>query len=752
MVRQERRSMAISASSRMCVVIKKTRRTRYLFHGMLMVICVLQVQHIAFAYETEIANMGQRAHQPKFGERLLPLRKTNVNFHGSLNVGTNKSGVSSRAATNAERNVYSLLHKSNYLVSQEKHEKARRRIEAVNNISQDSETFTLPMSTLDDTYDTITTMPSKREAKQLNRREDANVVDMVAVLVSNISKADRLVEMSTEFFIVPTSSPALSLSSSSAASRVIGSKARGLQNFIQPTVQSPDNPRSVIIVATKNSASVNSSTTQPTIVSTHPNFAGLRKEPWVVPVLVLAALTMFMMVAFEIFVLFKAWRTSPSRRHVFLGQMLLLGLFACAGLGALITAQPSLLSCGTVRFGVGVAYALVFAALLVKCVFLISLNGGVYLPAPYLGLLLLFAVLIQVVIGTQWLITQPPEIYTQSVPAVSSSMLASTMASHSERSSSPHFTSVFHNAANNVDVYARVSSTGTVLIPLCKTQYSELLFSLIYIIFLIIFVAVLAIKSRGIRDNYREAPYIGLAIGGAIPIWLGWMLCGLAVAERHKDACIAFGLVATSATVFLVMFMPKGRQLAAMGKEGLYVEDRDEQFSSISRGGSGYSPSFFHFKPIKYGVMGGGGAAFQNSTSTTAGNAANFKHVSNGLNSGDRVALVTAAPPSYTRMYHYFPAHLTTHPFCFYPQPPPPPLPPIPPPTMTQLPAPPTLKQLGNSLGSMTQAHIAQTIRYPGIFIRPDETNVYTTLEPTLSSNPNVYFQRGGAVHPGMMY
>lgn len=47
-----------------------------------------------------------------------------------------------------------------------------------------------------------------------------------------------------------------------------------------------------------------------------------------------------------------------------------------------------------------------------------------------------------------------------------------------------------------------------------------------------------------------------------------------------------------------------GRQLAAMGKEGLYVEDREERFSSLSRTGSGYSPSFFHFKPIKYGVMG----------------------------------------------------------------------------------------------------------------------------------------------------
>lgn len=79
------------------------------------------------------------------------------------------------------------------------------------------------------------------------------------------------------------------------------------------------------------------------------------------------------------------------------------------------------------------------------------------------------------------------------------------------------------------------------------------------------------------------------------------MLSGFIVSDRHKDACLAFGLVISSATVFLVMFMPKGRQLAAMGKEGLYMEDREERFSSLSRAGSGYSPSFFHFKPMKYG-------------------------------------------------------------------------------------------------------------------------------------------------------
>jgi hypothetical protein len=34
--------------------------------------------------------------------------------------------------------------------------------------------------------------------------------------------------------------------------------------------------------------------------------------------------------------------------------------------------------------------------------------------------------------------------------------------------------------------------------------------------------------------------------------------------------------------------------------------------------------------------------------------------------------------------------------------------------------------------------------------MKPDDGNMYTTLEPTLSSNPNVFFQRNG--HSGMLY
>ncbi|KAJ8914431.1 hypothetical protein NQ315_017527 [Exocentrus adspersus] len=303
-----------------------------------------------------------------------------------------------------------------------------------------------------------------------------------------------------------------------------------------------------------------------------------RNEVWVIPVLALSAITMLLIACFEVFVLCKAWRTTPSRRHLFLGQMLLLGLFSCAGLAAVLAASPTQFTCAVIRFGTGVAYTIVFASLLVKCVFLISLNGGVYLPAPYQGLLLLFAILIQVAIGVQWLLTSPPMV--DNIPVQNS---------------------ITQNKHRLLVTAEDIINTPSV-ITLCRTPYIDVLLSLIYVIFLIMFVTVLAVKSRGIRDNYREATYIGLSIGCSIPTWLIWTTSGLMINERHRDACIAFGLVISSVMVFLIMFMPKGRQLAAMGKEGVYVEDREEHFSSLSRVASGYSPSFFHFKPIKYAI------------------------------------------------------------------------------------------------------------------------------------------------------
>lgn len=444
------------------------------------------------------------------------------------------------------------------------------------------------------------------EIKKINTKNESVNDDISFLETIGISKADRF-EMSTEFFVVPTQSDLYVTNDLTHGNGIMS--------------------KSGLIMAPKISINATSTTISPLNIPSYPSVtsshipSGLRKEPWVIPILVLALLTMIMMAGFEVFVLFKAWRTSPSRRHLFLGQMLLLGLFISSGFGALITSNPTTLSCGALRFGIGVSYALVFSALLVKCVFLISLNSGVYLPAPYQGLLLLFAVLIQVAIGAQWLMTQPPEIQVLTVPVNSHHLFHQN--SHYQTITGKFSMLITSSDLNRLHPVTEqhTITTATTTIPLCKTQFTELLLSLIYIVFLIIFVAILAIKSRGIRDNYREATYIGLAVGGAIPIWLGWTFCGLAVADRHKDACIGFGLVATSATIFLVMFMPKGRQLAAMGKEGLYVEDREDRFSSLSRAGSGYSPSFFHFKPIKYGVIG----QVTNSNSNT-GNGGISKH------------------------------------------------------------------------------------------------------------------------------
>lgn len=195
-------------------------------------------------------------------------------------------------------------------------------------------------------------------------------------------------------------------------------------------------------------------------------------------------------------------------------------------------------------------------------------------------------------VGVQWLLSTPPGIVVTATPEITTGAPPLLVSN-----SSPGRRLVLTAS----DVMSTTSSSTSVI--LCRTPYPDLLLSLVYVAGLIILVAILAVKSRGIRDNYREATFIGLAVGCAIPIWLVWALCGLVVPERHRDACLAFGLVATSMVVFLVMFMPKGRQLAAMGKEGVYLEDREDRFSSLTPPGSGYSPSFFHFKPVKYGIV-----------------------------------------------------------------------------------------------------------------------------------------------------
>merc|ERR1719500_407799 len=193
-----------------------------------------------------------------------------------------------------------------------------------------------------------------------------------------------------------------------------------------------------------------------------------KKEVWVIPVLIAAGIIILILTIYEIFLLAKAVNKNPSRRHLFLGQMLLAGLAACSGMAVVHTLLPTNVTYAVIRLGTGLAYSLVYSTLLVKLVFLISLNSGVYLPATYQSLLLSFAILIQLVIGVQWLVSAPPEV-------------------------------------------VQLPLTTEETLTTCATLFKQQLLGLLYVVFLIVVVVLLSWKSRGVRENYREAMYVGLA-------------------------------------------------------------------------------------------------------------------------------------------------------------------------------------------------------------------------------------------------
>ena len=85
-----------------------------------------------------------------------------------------------------------------------------------------------------------------------------------------------------------------------------------------------------------------------------------------------------------------------SYRHLFLGQMLLLGLLLGSCVGFAYAVEPNEFSCAAVKLGTGLSYGLIYTSLLVKQIFLISLNSGVYLPASYQAILFLFIIITQV--------------------------------------------------------------------------------------------------------------------------------------------------------------------------------------------------------------------------------------------------------------------------------------------------------------------------------------------------------------------
>jgi len=133
----------------------------------------------------------------------------------------------------------------------------------------------------------------------------------------------------------------------------------------------------------------------------------VRREIWAIPLISIVLLNLFLIVLFEIYVLCQ----SRGRNPLFLGQVLLMGLLFCSGFSLVFVVGPSTLNCFFGTIGISVAYALIFSVLLVKSVFLISLDAGNNLSWAFQACLLFFAVLVQVAISTQFMLIFPPSLH-----------------------------------------------------------------------------------------------------------------------------------------------------------------------------------------------------------------------------------------------------------------------------------------------------------------------------------------------------
>lgn len=101
--------------------------------------------------------------------------------------------------------------------------------------------------------------------------------------------------------------------------------------------------------------------------------------------------------------------------------------------------------------------------------------------------------------------------------------------------------------------------------------------------------------------------YVGLAIWMNVGIWIVSISAGF-ISTQYQDVCSAVQLIACTSINFVILFMPKGRILSNLGREGLYAEDRTDVYTGSGTGSTGSSgtpsPSFFPVKPGKLGLGG----------------------------------------------------------------------------------------------------------------------------------------------------
>ncbi|XP_054713001.1 uncharacterized protein LOC129222515 [Uloborus diversus] len=205
-----------------------------------------------------------------------------------------------------------------------------------------------------------------------------------------------------------------------------------------------------------------------------------------------------------------------------LGYMILFGLLLLYAVNYAFVLSPTEGTCGVRRFGLGLAYAIIFSGMLVKVMNtwrLMGYNGsrilsdGTRLSSPA-GLLVIAVglVIIQIVLSAAWLILIPPKTGTYE---------------HVWRCAPP-------------------------------TTFEEgLVVSLIYVMLLLAITTLFALLTWQCQDNNRESRWIlACAILVAV-VWLAWTILSTQLPPDYRDTTIAAANLVNATIIMIFLYLRK---------------------------------------------------------------------------------------------------------------------------------------------------------------------------------------------------
>ncbi|CAL1293068.1 unnamed protein product [Larinioides sclopetarius] len=204
---------------------------------------------------------------------------------------------------------------------------------------------------------------------------------------------------------------------------------------------------------------------------------------------------------------------------------ILAGIIVCYSYSFVALSEPTEVSCGTLRIGIGLGLSICYSAIFTKTnrlsrIFEVSLKmmkRPSYISPESQIVICICLVLIQVTLTVLWLIITPPDVPIQFIEAEGG------------------------------------------WVTFCQLDGISLLLGLVYNMFLLILCTVYAYKTRNIPENFNETKWISFTMYASCIIWLAFIPIYCSAVKDYKVQSIILAMsVSASGTVILAcMFLPK---------------------------------------------------------------------------------------------------------------------------------------------------------------------------------------------------